>query len=95
MAVEGEGTPGWIAGLPADLQGNETFVQFKTVGDFAKHHLDVAKTHTESETKIKDLEGKMGNAVFIPGNNATDEERTTFSRSSDGPTRPRITSSRL
>jgi len=75
---DGEGNLGWRAGLPADLQGNETFSQFKTVGDFAKHHLEVADTNNKSGEKIKDLEGKLGKAVFVPENNATEEDRAKF-----------------
>jgi len=62
---------GWRAGLPGDLQKDETFSQFKTVGDFAKHHLEVSKKATE-------LEGKLSNYVPKLPDNATDEDRNLY-----------------
>lgn len=61
----------WRAQLSDDLKGNEAFTPFKTVSDFAKAHLETAG-------KVADLEGKLGTALFVPGDNATDEERNTF-----------------
>jgi hypothetical protein len=62
---------GWRAGLPDDLKQNETFKSFKTVGDFAKAHLDTATKLTDAEAKLKD---------FIPRlpDNATDEEKGIY-----------------
>jgi hypothetical protein len=69
-----ESTPeslGWRAGLPDDLKQNETFKSFKTVGDFAKAHLETATKLSDAETKLKD---------FIPRlpDNATDEEKGIY-----------------
>ena len=44
--------PGWLAGLPADLRDNEAFKSYRTVGDFAKAHLDTAAKAKEYEGKI-------------------------------------------
>jgi len=62
---------GWRAGLPDDLKQNDAFKPFKTVGDFAKSHLETATKLTEAEAKLKD---------FIPRlpDNATDEERQVY-----------------
>jgi hypothetical protein len=64
-------SPGWIAGLPDDLKKNETFKNFKTVGEFAKHHLEVA-------AKVPELEGKLGDYVPKLPDDATDEERNMY-----------------
>lgn len=75
----GDGTPEggnltggeWRAQLSDDLKGNEAFTPFKTVSEFAKAHLETAG-------KVADLEGKVKDALFVPGENATDEERSAF-----------------
>lgn len=56
--------PAWMAQLDKDLQGNERLTQFKTIGEMGRAFLDT--------------EGKVKNAVVIPGENATDEERMAF-----------------
>ncbi len=71
MGDEANLTPAWMAQLPDDLKGNETFTPFKTIGDFASSHL-------QTVGKVQELEGKLGAAVMIPGENATDEERSAF-----------------
>lgn len=58
------GAPAWMAQLPGELQGNERFTSFGTIGDMGKAFLE--------------LEGKSKDALFIPGENATDEERAAF-----------------
>lgn len=73
--------PGWISGLPGDLQGDETFTTHKTVGDFAKHHLEVAG-------KVTELEGKLAGAIVKPGNDATDEQRATYRQAMGIPEKP-------
>jgi hypothetical protein len=62
---------GWRAGLPDPMKTNEAFKPFKTVGDFAQHHLDTATKLSEAETKLKD---------FIPRlpDDATDEEKQEY-----------------
>jgi hypothetical protein len=70
-----ESTPpeslGWRAGLPDDLKQNESFKSFKTVGDFAKSHLDTAKKLSDAETKLKDSIPRLPD-------NATDEEKQVY-----------------
>jgi hypothetical protein len=74
-------TPGWIAGLPDELKAHEEFKSYRTVGDFAKAHLDTAK-------KAKELEGKLGNSIPKLGENATQEERDRFYNSLGRPEKP-------
>jgi hypothetical protein len=73
--------PGWLAGLPADLRENESFKSYKTVGDFAKAHIETA-------SKLKDVEGKLGNSIPKLGENATQEERDRFFNSLGRPEKP-------
>jgi hypothetical protein len=72
---------GWRAGLPDDLKTNEAFVPYKTVGDFAKAHIETA-------TKAKELEGKLSNSIPKLRENATQEERDQFFNSLGRPTKP-------
>lgn len=60
----GNTSPAWMAQLDKDLQGNERLTQFKTIGEMGKTFLE--------------LEGKSKDAVFVPGEQATDEERAEF-----------------
>ena len=69
---------GWRAGLPDDLKENEAFKTHKTVGDFAK-------THLETVEKSKALEGKLEKAIFKPGDKGTDEEKATYRKALDVP----------
>ena len=62
---------GWRAGLPDTLKTNEAFVPYKTVGEFAQHHLEVS-------TKASDLEKKMADYVPKLPDNATDEDRSLY-----------------
>ena len=73
--------PGWLAGLPADLRDNEAFKSYRTVGDFAKAHLDTA-------AKAKEYEGKLANSIPKLGENATQEERDKFYTSLGRPEKP-------
>jgi hypothetical protein len=72
---------GWRAGLPDDLKGHEAFTSYKTVGDFAKAHLETAG-------KLKDAEGKMVNSIARLGENATQEERERYFNSLGRPEKP-------
>lgn len=77
MSGDGTGDTGnltggeWRAQLSDDLKANETFTPFKTVSDFAKAHLETAG-------KAAELEGKIKDALFVPGEKATDDERNAF-----------------
>jgi hypothetical protein len=62
---------GWRAGLPDDLKQNEAFVPFKTVGDFAKSHLETA-------AKVSDLTKKLEDYVPKLPDNASDDERNLY-----------------
>lgn len=76
----------WVAQLPEDLRANDTFTSYPTLGDFAKAHLDTVGKVTELDGKVKDYDGRvipdlnkrLENAVNIPGDSATDEERQAF-----------------
>ena len=72
---------GWRAGLPADLKEHEAFTPFKTVGDFAKAHLETAK-------KATDLEGKLKDAIPKLPENATQEERDIHAMALGRPEKP-------
>ena len=74
-------TPGWLAGLPSDLKDNEAFKPYRTVGDFAKAHLETAK-------KVTEYEGKLANSIPKLGENATPEERDKFYTSLGRPDKP-------
>ena len=78
-----ESTPslGWRAGLPDPLKENEAFKSFKTVGEFAQHHLDTA-------SKVTDLEAKMKDAVPKLPDDATDEERDLYYEALGRPEKP-------
>ena len=65
---------GWLAGLPADIRENEAFKPHKTVGDFAKAHLETAKKATDLEAKLKDSIPKLPE-------DATQEERDVYQMS--------------
>lgn len=78
---QGVNSPGWLAGLPADLRDNEAFKSHKTVGDFAKVHLETA-------AKAKEYEGKLANSIPKLGENATQEERDRFYNSLGRPEKP-------
>lgn len=57
--------PKWTDQLPENLRGDEKLTRFEKVGDLGKAYID--------------LEGKYRpDAVLIPGDDATDEDRTTF-----------------
>jgi len=58
------GTPAWMDQLPDDLKGNENLTQFETIGDLG--------------TKFLELEGRSADALFIPGEDASDDDRATF-----------------
>lgn len=62
---------GWRAGLPDDLKQNEAFKPFKTVGDFAKAHLETA-------TKLTAAEGKLVDAIPKLPDDASDEEKGIY-----------------
>ena len=69
-----EQVPGWLAGLPEDLRSNETFKQYKTVGEFAKSHIETAD-------KVKKLEESAVNSIPKLPENATQQDRDTFYKS--------------
>ena len=77
----GAASLGWRAGLPADLKEHEAFTPFKTVGDFAKAHLETAK-------KATDLEGKLKDAIPKLPDDATQEERDIYFMSLGRPEKP-------
>ena len=72
---------GWRAGLPDDLKENAAFTSFKTVGEFAKAHIETAK-------KATDLEGKLKDAIPKLPENATPEERDIYLMALGRPEKP-------
>jgi hypothetical protein len=81
-ASSGNEVPAWIAQLPDDLKGNETFTGYKTIGDLAKDTL-------ASKGKVTELEGKLA-TDFIPklAENATPEEKEAFYKALGRPDKP-------
>jgi len=72
----------WRAQLPADLKDNEAFTGFKTVGDFAKAHL-------ETSGKIKTLEGSIkDNYVPKLKDGASKEEMEAYHKAIGRPDKP-------
>jgi len=92
MADEKDGTGGdpgnlnsggeWRAQLPADLKENEAFTSFKTVGDFAKAHL-------ETSGKLKTVEGSIKDN-YIPKlkDGASKEEMDAYHKALGRPDKP-------
>lgn len=63
----GEGNqPAWIAQLPEDMRGDESFQQFATIGDLAKAH--------------GSLTSERDGLIKVPGEDASDEEKTAFAQ---------------
>jgi hypothetical protein len=56
--------PTWMAQLPDDLKTNESLAKYATIGDVSRGLLD--------------LSGKLEGTVRIPGEDATDEDKSSF-----------------
>lgn len=83
--------PAWMAQLPDDLKGNETFTAYKTIGDLAKSHLDVSGKVKELDgksAKITELEGKLTNSIPKLSDKATDQEKVAYYKSLGVPDKP-------
>jgi len=66
--------PKWMAQLPDDLKSSKGLTKFANIGDLGKSYLE--------------LEGKLGNAVTVPGLQATDEERARYRKAIGVPDKP-------
>jgi hypothetical protein len=75
--AEGDGL-GWRAALPTDLQNHESLTPFKEVKDLGAGYLDLTTKYTEAGKKTQELEGRLKDAIFVPGDKATEQERTQF-----------------
>lgn len=73
-AADQTAKPAWTAQLPDDLKGNEFLTQIPSIGELGK--------------KVLDYHGKVENAVQLPGENASDEERATFYNKLGRPEKP-------
>ena len=73
--------PEWIAQLPDDLKGNESFTSYKTVGDLAKSHLELGG-------KVKEFETKLADAIPKLPDDATDEEKGLYYDALGRPEKP-------
>ena len=69
----GNQPPEWHGQLPDDLKGNEGLTGFKTIGDLAGNHL-------EMNGKVSELEGRLGNAILKPGEDASDEDKAAYNK---------------
>jgi len=74
MGTEDGNTPAWMEQLTDDLKGNEALTQFENLSDLGKSFVD--------------LHGKSANAIQLPGEEATDEERGAFFNSLGRPETP-------
>lgn len=75
----------WLAQLPDDLKANEILTSHATLGDFANAHIATVGRVSELDGKVKESDGKvtdltkrLENALFVPGEKATDAERASF-----------------
>ena len=66
--------PAWMAQLPKDLQEDDTLTRFKTIGEIGKAY--------------RELEGKIGNSIPIPGKDATAEELEAYFTKIGRPDKP-------
>jgi len=66
--------PAWMAQLPQDLKEDQSLTKFQTIGDLGKSY--------------KELEGKLGKAIVLPGEKATDEEKVRYRKSIGVPDKP-------
>lgn len=66
--------PAWMAQLPKDLQEDDTLTRFKTIGEIGKAY--------------RELEGKIGNSIPIPGKDATAEELDAYFKKIGRPDSP-------
>lgn len=83
--------PAWLAQLPADLKANETFTPYKTLGDFAKAHLETAGKVKELDGKVgkvTELETKLSSAIFKPDDKATPEQWNEYYKALGRPEKP-------
>jgi hypothetical protein len=79
--IQGGESLGWRAQLPQELQKHEAFTAYKTIGDLAKTHLDVAG-------KVSDYEGKLANSIPRLGEKSTDAEREAYFLAIGRPEKP-------
>jgi hypothetical protein len=78
---QGSENLGWRAGLPDEFKHDDWAKTHSNVGDFFRE----AKT---VKTEHDDLKTKMDNALFVPGDEATDEDRDAFFNKLGRPNKP-------
>ena len=78
MGENESGNLGWRAALTPDLQNNEHLTPIKEVKDLAAGYVDITTKYGEAGKKIADYEGKMKEALFIPGDDAADDVKAAF-----------------
>jgi hypothetical protein len=66
--------PTWIEQLPEDMRADESFHGFKTIGDLANAH----------KTSLSERDG----LIRVPGEDATDEDRSAFNKAIGVPETP-------
>ena len=67
----GDQGAGWTAALPDEQKGNEYVKTFEKPGDFVQASLDLKTEH-------EGLKAKMDGAIFKPGEDATDDEKSAY-----------------
>jgi hypothetical protein len=73
--------PGWIAQVPDDLKSNKILTSYKTVGDFAKAHIDTLG-------KVELLEGRVASSIPKLSEKATDDEKAAYYKALGVPDAP-------
>jgi hypothetical protein len=85
MAEEGNEGLGFRAALTPDLQNHEYITAHKEVKDLAADYVavkssvnDLTTKYTEAGNKLTEYEGKLKDALFIPGSDAPPEKQQEF-----------------
>jgi len=60
----------WTQQIPREVL-TEDFAGFKTIGDFAKHHIEMKTEHTKTQGRLKE-------AIFRPGKDAGEAEKAAY-----------------
>lgn len=68
----------WRDQLPEDLKDHDALTNFEKLGDFANAYIELGKSKGDLEQSKTDLEGKLAQAIQIPGEDASDEDRAAF-----------------
>ena len=74
------GKLGWKTELPESQRQHEAFATYASKSDLFKGHMDLYSSNKDLSQKLSEVEGKLGNAIFKPGDGATAEESEAYYR---------------